>query len=318
MGSRELKRRDFEDIELEPGSLMIDWLAEICGRALAIFDKKESNKKKKKKKLIVSDRHHHHHHHHCQMKKRKKETNDDFAKEEEKPKKMMKISEKEIQNFLPNNGVECCSQRQEEISIKEPSKRVQKSKRFQDCVVPLSSDEEEKEKNLIKKPKRVVGKKIDMDNGPNPPPDLPREFKQALEEFAQGRTITDLKLVIQKRTTATDMSAGHNRLSLPARHILNPFLTEQESKWLELYKGNKKLEFIEVDIIQPSLKICKVHLRRWAMRKDKGNISVSFVLNNTWNEIASRSYIIEGDILQLWSVRVEEKLCFLLVKLPSK
>ncbi|KAI5678887.1 hypothetical protein M9H77_09840 [Catharanthus roseus] len=311
MEGRELKRRDFGDIELEPGSLMIDWLAEISGRALAIFDQKESNERKKK--CSVSD----HHHHHCQVKKRKKEINDDFVEEEEeKPRKMMKISEKKIQIFLPNNEVESCSPRQEEISIKEPSKRAPKVKRFQDCVVPLPSDEEEKDQNSIKKLKRVVKKKVDMDNGPNPPPDLPREFKQALEEFAQGRTITDLKLVIQKGTTATDMSTCHNRLSLPARHILNPFLTEQESKWLELYKGNKKLEFIEVDIIQPSLKICKAHLRRWAMRKDTGNISVSFVLNNTWNGIASRNSILERDILQLWSVRVEEKLCFLLVKLP--
>ncbi|KAI5678889.1 hypothetical protein M9H77_09839 [Catharanthus roseus] len=224
---------------------------------------------------------------------------------------MMKISEKKIQIFFSNNGVECCSRRQEEISIKEPSKRSKKGKRFQDCVVPLPCDGEEKDQNLIKKPKRVVGKKVEMDNVPNPPPDLPREFKQALED-----THKEEQLVIQKRTTATDMSTGHNILSLPARHILNPFLTEQESKWLELYKGNKKLEFIEVDIMHPSLKICKAHLRRWAMKKDKGNISVSFVLNNIWNEIASRNSILERDILQLWSVRVEEKLCFLLVKLP--
>ncbi|KAI5674043.1 hypothetical protein M9H77_14407 [Catharanthus roseus] len=117
--------------------------------------------------------------------------------------------------------------------------------------------------------------------GPNLPLDFPMEFREALEELGKGKSsIKELKLIIQK--------------GLYAREC-----------------GNYR-----VDIIEPSLKRGKVSLRRWIMKKKIGKESIINILTGkSWNGIVNRNCLVERDIIQVWSARVDEQICFLLVKL---
>ncbi|KAL2557994.1 B3 domain-containing protein-like [Forsythia ovata] len=53
--------------------------------------------------------------------------------------------------------------------------------------------------------------KIKVNNGPEPPPPLPIEFKNAILELAQGATVSQEKLVIQKRLFNADIHETQNR-----------------------------------------------------------------------------------------------------------
>ncbi|KAG6418785.1 hypothetical protein SASPL_120990 [Salvia splendens] len=65
------------------------------------------------------------------------------------------------------------------------------------------------------------------------PPQLPEEFRRAIEEMARGKELTaPATLVIQKELFRTDVSKNHNRLSIPASQISDGFLTEEERRRL--------------------------------------------------------------------------------------
>ncbi|KAG6436908.1 hypothetical protein SASPL_101813 [Salvia splendens] len=65
------------------------------------------------------------------------------------------------------------------------------------------------------------------------PPQLPEEFRRAIEEMARRKELTaPATLVIQKELFRTDVSKNHNRLSIPASQISDGFLTEEERRRL--------------------------------------------------------------------------------------
>uniref|UniRef100_A0A2N9FYE5 Uncharacterized protein n=1 Tax=Fagus sylvatica TaxID=28930 RepID=A0A2N9FYE5_FAGSY len=65
--------------------------------------------------------------------------------------------------------------------------------------------------------------------GPDPPPDLPTQFRDKINEL-QG---SDLKLVIQKQLSETDMKSHFARLSLPNGQLRADFLS-QPGAWIRL------------------------------------------------------------------------------------
>ncbi|KAK6936515.1 B3 domain-containing protein At2g31720-like [Dillenia turbinata] len=147
-----------------------------------------------------------------------------------------------------------------------------------------------------------------IDNGPDPPPVLPREFKTEIAERYRG---TQIVLVIQKRIFKTDVNRGHNRFSVPARQVITEFLTEEEKRKL----NDQNLSVV---LIQPSLESIDMNMKTWVMPKENGKASSSYMLKTKWGEVVKKNNIQIGDIVQLWAFRTEMRkntLGFALVKI---
>ncbi|CAI9756847.1 unnamed protein product [Fraxinus pennsylvanica] len=151
--------------------------------------------------------------------------------------------------------------------------------------------------------------------GPDPPPPLPEEFKNAIQELANGRNISQEILVVQKGLYKSDTEPQQSRLSIPLNSVIGEFLKDEEKAHL-LKRLNGKLEHISVPIIDPLLIRDTVDLRRWSMKKSNGKESVSYMLTGSWIEMRKRNDLKVGNVVQLWSVRIEEELVFCLVRLP--
>lgn len=181
----------------------------------------------------------------------------------------------------------------------------------------ISGEEEDEPKNLkneegmknFKKKYRVVLA------GPNPPPPIPPEFKNCIQEksWGQGISFSDEILVIQKQLSETEISQQRSGLFIPLDFIRNKHFNDDELD--ELNNNN----FIPVTIIDPLIKNVTVNLRRKLMIKNiGGEPSRAYVLNEDWDRIVTAKNLEEGDIVQLWAVRVGGNLCFLLVNLPKE
>nr|GMC68962.1 B3 domain-containing protein At5g24050-like [Ipomoea batatas] len=142
--------------------------------------------------------------------------------------------------------------------------------------------------------KRKRGSSRMPNNGPEPPPGLPAEFRNLILQLAGNRAVCVEKLVIQKELTKTDVNSTQNRLSIPARLVREEFLTEEEHLLLCQHNG-KNVRSIEVPLITPMMEVAKASLRRWEMKKGKGVSSVSYVIANTWNAIRRRNKFESND-----------------------
>ncbi|KAL2558053.1 B3 domain-containing protein-like [Forsythia ovata] len=190
-----------------------------------------------------------------------------------------------------------------------------KSKKRKSCEKSKSNKGSSSRNEKKKKKKKP---KIKVNNGPEPPPPLPIEFKNAILELAQGATVSQEKLVIQKILFNADIEKTQNRFSIPVKQIREEFLTEQEKIYLTKYvsiSSTRKMA-MEVTLIDPLLRETTVELKNWELRKNAGPSSFSYVLNDTWRKIREENKLEIGNILQLWAVRVDGELLFALVKLP--
>ncbi|CAA3030167.1 Hypothetical predicted protein [Olea europaea subsp. europaea] len=149
-----------------------------------------------------------------------------------------------------------------------------------------------------------------------PAPPLPIKFKNAIRAIAQGRTVSEAKLVIQKQLFASDTAKDQNRFTIPANQIREEFLSNEEKMYLSGYASKGRKMAMEVKIIEPLLGEGTVELRKWDLEKYSGRSSLSYVLNKTWGEILENNKLEIGNVMQLWAVRVDEELLFVLVKLP--
>nr|GMC53154.1 B3 domain-containing protein At1g05920-like [Ipomoea batatas] len=122
--------------------------------------------------------------------------------------------------------------------------------------------------------KRKRGSSRVPNNGPEPPPGLPVEFRNFILQLAGNRAVRVEKLVIQKELTITDVNSTQSRLSIPARLVREEFLTEEEHLLLCQHNG-KNVCSIEVPLITPMMEVAKVSLRRWEMKKGKGVSNVA-------------------------------------------
>ncbi|PHU11357.1 hypothetical protein BC332_18287 [Capsicum chinense] len=153
---------------------------------------------------------------------------------------------------------------------------------------------------------------------------MPENVKNRIKEL--GKQVKELKLIIEKGIYKTDASKSHNRLSIPISQIVEKFLREEEEEYLcssmcnDDDKKNSKKDRVnskKVRVIEPSLKISELVLRRWEMKKEK-SMSVSYVLNGKWTKIRTNNHIKMGSRIQLWAVRMDdEELIIVLVKLPD-
>ncbi|XP_021295004.1 B3 domain-containing protein At5g24050-like [Herrania umbratica] len=138
----------------------------------------------------------------------------------------------------------------------------------------------------------------------NPPPDLPENFKKHIVGKMGG---SDWLLVIQKPIFFSDVNPGASGFSIPFSQIQShEFLYKKEAEDL-----NDKKD-MQVRLLEPSLEEITLSFRRWNMVK-----SSMYVLTTRWNSVVKNNQLEIGDVVQLWSFRVESCLCFALVKVDD-
>lgn len=159
---------------------------------------------------------------------------------------------------------------------------------------------------------------------------LPLDFKTKIHELC-GSSVEgeiEIRFIFQKTLYESDVSVGLNRFLIPLKKIKNEFLTEEEKQRLEpIITGNKReIPKMEIDLIQPCLKVCKINLKKWIMgdstkekkKKKKKEASENYVFVTFWNKVVKENKLTTGSIVQLFSFRKEEgQLCFALVNKDS-
>jgi hypothetical protein len=178
-----------------------------------------------------------------------------------------------------------------------------------EVAAPIYDQEKEgkkqkKSKKKEEKPKmRSERSKLDMPTLPNPPPDLPEEFKNRIK--AMGGT--QVVLVIQKALYDTDLKTNNSRLSMPLRQINGDFLRVDERTSLA-QQNEMRVQFIE-----PSRKVKIMILRQWDMHKESGKTCSTYVLRTYWNEVSQENGLGPKDVVQVWSFRIGCELCLAFV-----
>ncbi|KAL8482431.1 hypothetical protein ACS0TY_027950 [Phlomoides rotata] len=147
---------------------------------------------------------------------------------------------------------------------------------------------------------------------------LPEEFTRAIQETAGGGRVSQVRLVIEKSLTISDVKPNQNRLLMPIRQISDEFLNEEEKNRIGGKDGEGRKIYMNVRIIEPSLQRGdSVRFGRWDMSKSNGKSpSSNYVINGNWMKIVNRNRLREEMVVQVWSFRIGEELCFALVKLP--
>lgn len=138
---------------------------------------------------------------------------------------------------------------------------------------------------------------------------LPATFKEKIEQM-EG---SDVKLVIQKRLTESDLNPNSGRLSIPKGKIQEKnFLTQLEESSLDVREGKKKrILGMHVSVLCPNLKLSNnLCFKKWAMKTTK-----VYNITHGWSNLASENLLHVNNMVQLWSFRIHHKLYFALIKI---
>ncbi|CAH8368158.1 unnamed protein product [Eruca vesicaria subsp. sativa] len=135
----------------------------------------------------------------------------------------------------------------------------------------------------------------------------------------------ELKKIIEKELRATDVSRGHDRLSMPCSNITDlEFLSSTEERIIEDDEGKKRKTGVDAKLVVKLadfdvLKEFDVNLRRWKMAKKKKRGSHTFVYNLIrWKQVfegEGSCGLKKSDKIRLWSFHSDGKLYFALATL---
>ncbi|KAK4767012.1 hypothetical protein SAY86_014763 [Trapa natans] len=131
--------------------------------------------------------------------------------------------------------------------------------------------------------------------------ELSSEFHRVIQRFHD----VELKLIMEKALTGSDMNRGLGRISLPSSNVVTDFLRPEERHCLE------NREDIPVLVISPSLDVFGLSLKSW-----KISSSLVHVLTGGWNIIAHdpKNGLQENEIVQVWAFWTGESLGMAIVK----
>ncbi|KAL3037984.1 hypothetical protein AAZX31_01G103500 [Glycine max] len=118
---------------------------------------------------------------------------------------------------------------------------------------------------------------------------------------------------MHKRLFWSDVKPNNNRLSMPINEIMCEFLTQAEIEKLDERNGSNgkgRLVGLELTVLDPCLREFTLPLKKWSMQRTD-----TYNLVTDWNSIVSTNEFEEGQELQIWSFRVDNKLYLLLNKL---
>jgi hypothetical protein len=124
---------------------------------------------------------------------------------------------------------------------------------------------------------------------------------------------SDIKLVIQKELTPSDLKANNNRLTIPSGQMKHEFLNKEEQVRLQDKEADGiHFKGMEVTLIEPGLQESTILLKEWQVGNTK-----PYVLSKPWIKVAERNKLKSSNTIQLWSFRVNESLHLALIKLDN-
>lgn len=131
--------------------------------------------------------------------------------------------------------------------------------------------------------------------------ELPLEAYSKIQELCG----TNLKLILEKVLTPSDLNTNLGRFSFPPTKVLADFLEQDEHQSLE--SGGT----ITVPVIEPSLGVSILTLRRWKM-----STRPVYVITTGWNEVVHNpnNGLKEDDLVHIWSFRAEGRLGLAIMK----
>uniref|UniRef100_A0A0A0KSY8 TF-B3 domain-containing protein n=1 Tax=Cucumis sativus TaxID=3659 RepID=A0A0A0KSY8_CUCSA len=123
----------------------------------------------------------------------------------------------------------------------------------------------------------------------------------------------EIRLVIQKELTDTDLNKNHGRFSMNTKLLSFDFATEEESKLLS-EQENKNKKGINVMILDDALEERILCLKKWKI--GSGEV---YCLMTQWNLMVEKRGFKSGEEIQVWSFRKDDeyeahRLCFALEK----
>ncbi|CAL1385996.1 unnamed protein product [Linum trigynum] len=141
---------------------------------------------------------------------------------------------------------------------------------------------------------------------------IPERFRLYVETELGGR---ETKLMIQKKLFASDVDPSKARLSIPHKKLLPGVLTEEEEDMLRGAHGDDDddekdtcsgtVVGMKVKLVDPSLKVWEVTLKRWNMpKKGSGVVNYIYVLSSAWNDVVKANGLLEGEVVRLWGFRM--------------
>ncbi|KAL6311458.1 hypothetical protein AAG906_012011 [Vitis piasezkii] len=190
----------------------------------------------------------------------------------------------------------------EKPSIEEEEDPWRPMTNFVEGIIEHLHDDLENQWNLRMEQNIGVGldlPRVEMDEGEDPPPELPEDFKVRIREMNGTHPI----LVLEKQLFKTDINKGENRLSMPLNQIRREFLSEDEKM--------RVAEGMQVKLIQPSLEETTVTFKKWKMKES----CHLYVFTREWKLIVHDNSLEAGTRIQVWSFRVGSELWFALVRL---
>ncbi|XP_010507710.1 PREDICTED: B3 domain-containing protein At3g25182-like [Camelina sativa] len=124
--------------------------------------------------------------------------------------------------------------------------------------------------------------------------ELPERLKRKIMEM-EG---TEETLIMEKPLTKTDVDG------------------DEKTKTYKRIKRDRE-GGLSVEVIDPRLKVWKLKIRGYydmdKKKKTKKGESVMYLLAYKWNHVVKANGLKEGNNLQLWSFRSQQKLCLALV-----
>lgn len=151
--------------------------------------------------------------------------------------------------------------------------------------------------------------------------ELPEKFRNKIMEM-RG---TEETLIFKRTLAETDVNKGISRLSIPLSKLLSyNFLTsDDEKETIETRIEGGRKGSISVKVIDPRLEVWELKFTRYDMEKKtkkgtRGKTSSLYVLGYKWNHVVRANSLRQGDDLELWSFRSQQKLCFALVLLEGE
>ncbi|KAM1039103.1 hypothetical protein ACFX13_034424 [Malus domestica] len=233
------------------------------------------------------------------------------------------LEQKVLLDLFQNKGKKSTESKKRKAASASNNQKIKKhnfgssSRSMQDEYVYYKDcDEEDHEKKARTKKQKTAKKaesvKLSSPSIPLPPPELPKEFKEKIESMHGFQ----VQLMIQKQLFKTDLSYGHDRLSMPRNQVVNKHFLGEHEKRLE----NGRV--LEVKVIDSGLKERKLWLAKWFTHTQS---SFSYVLGRGWRTILKDEEVglNENDVIQVWSFRYidpnpdikKEGLGFALVKI---
>jgi len=159
------------------------------------------------------------------------------------------------------------------------------------------SSDEGSSMSVERRVKPKTTKKIKPKKLSSPPPILPIHFENKIKEL-NG---TDIKYIMCKKLSASDLKDDQNRLLMPHKEIKVEFLINTEKD-----KSSKPVG-LEVIVLDPSFREFTMSLRKWSM-----GINKYYSLVRGWKTVFSNNSFKEGKKLNIWTFRVNGKVHFVL------